>query len=56
MRNHIFIVNGIINEVVKEKKESIQVHIYDLIKAFEKINLEFAMNDLCYTLKEHKIN
>ena len=56
VRNHIFVVNGIINEVIRKKKESVQKHIYDLVKAFDKINLQFSMNDLYDTIDEGKRN
>ena len=56
VRNHVFVVNGIINEVIKDKKVPIQIQIYDLIKAFDKINLEFAMNDVYDTIEEDKRN
>ena len=35
IRNHLFIIYGIINSVVKGEIESVDIQIYDLVKAFD---------------------
>ena len=46
VKDHLFIVHGIIHSVVKEKKESIDIQIYDLEQAFDSLWLEDCMIDL----------
>ena len=45
IRNHLFVVYGVINDVLKKKKGCIDVQIYDLIKAFDNLWLEDTIND-----------
>ena len=45
IRNHLFILYGIINSVLKGESESVDVQIYDLVKAFDVLWLEDSMND-----------
>ena len=46
-RNNIFIVNGIIHDVMSsKKKEAISLQIYDYKQMFDAINLEQAASDL----------
>ena len=54
VRNHLFIIYGIINAVNKEKKESIHIEIYDLVKAFDSLSWEESANDLYETIDEDK--
>ena len=56
VRNHLFIIYGIVNAVVKEKKESVHLKIYDLVKAFDSLELEETSNDLYTTIDEDKRN
>ena len=35
IKNHLFIVYGIINSVLKGESESVDIQIYDLVKAFD---------------------
>ena len=46
IRNHLFIVYGIINHVLQGKGEPLDVGIYDIAKCFDSIWLEEAMNNL----------
>ena len=46
VRNHLFIVYGIINSVLREKKESIDIIIYDIVQAFDSLWLQDCMNDI----------
>ena len=46
-RNNIFIVNGIIHDVMSsKKKEAVALQIYDYKQMFDAINLEQAANDI----------
>ena len=46
-KNNIFIVNGIIHEVLKKKKnKSVVLQIYDYSQMFDSIDLEQAMSDI----------
>ena len=44
--DHLFVVYGIINNVVNEKEDEIDIEIYDLEKAFDKLNLKDCLNEL----------
>ena len=52
VRNHLFIIHGIINHILKEKKCCVDLHIYDLIKAFDALWVADSMNNLWDTLPE----
>ena len=45
IKNHLFILYGIINSVLKGESESVDIQIYDLVKAFDVLWLEDCMND-----------
>ena len=45
-RNNIFILNGIIHEENKRKKEPIMFQIYDYAQMFDSINLQEAISDI----------
>ena len=45
IRNHLFIVYSVINEVLRKKDICIDIQIYDLIKAFDNLWLEDSLND-----------
>ena len=46
VRDHLFIVYGIIQSVLKEGKHCIDLQIYDLVQAFDSLWLKDCMNDL----------
>ena len=46
IKNHLFIVYGIINSVLVEEKSCIDIQVYDLVKAFDRLWLDECMNDL----------
>ena len=46
VKNHLFIVYGIINSVIREEKFSLDIQIYDLVQAFDSLWLEDCMNDI----------
>ena len=51
-KDHLFIVYGIISSVVNEKEESIDLQIYDIEKAFDKLNLKDTLNELVEDLPD----
>ena len=55
IKNHLFIIYGIINSVLKGESESecIDIQIYDLVKAFDVLWLDDCMNDVWDTLPDH---
>ena len=50
IKNHLFIIYAIINSVVKGESESVDIQVYDLVKAFDVLWLEDSMNDVWDTL------
>ena len=47
IREHIFIINGIMNDVVNNKEtEEIDIEIYDIAKCFDKLEYHNTANDL----------
>ena len=46
IRNHIFVLNGIINEVINQKKTGIDITILDYRQCFDSLWMEEVMNDL----------
>ena len=46
IRNHIFILNGVINEAVNNKKIGIDIEIMDYKQCFDSMWLEETINDL----------
>ena len=53
IKNHLFIVHGIINSVVQGNRGCVDIQIYDLVKAFDALWVEDCMNDLWDTLPAH---
>ena len=52
IKNHLFVVYGIMNSVIYEEKSSIDICVYDLEKAFDTLWIEDCLNDLHDTLSE----
>ena len=50
IRNHLFIIHGIINAVVKGDTEPVDIQIYDIEKCFDALWLDECMNDLYDTV------
>ena len=46
VQNHIFIINGIINEAIRTKSKSIEIQIMDYSQCFDSLSLEECINDL----------
>ena len=45
-KDHLFIIHGVINSVIRGKEDPIDLQIYDLEKAFDALWLEDCLNDL----------
>ena len=54
IKNHLFVVYGIINSIFKEEKSCIDIGIYDIEKAFDGLWLDDVMNDLYDTLPSNQ--
>ena len=46
IRNHLFVLNGIINDVLVKKDESVDIQILDYRQCFDSMWLEESINDL----------
>ena len=56
IKNHLFVLYGIINFVLKESKTGVDICIYDIKKCFDSLWLEDVLNDFYETLPEEKWN
>ena len=56
IRNHLFIVYGIINSVVNNESPPVDLQFYDLKQCFDAMWLEESMNDLCSTIPRNEWN
>ena len=54
IRNHLFMVYGIINDVHNGKSACIDIQIYDLVQAFDALWLEDCMNDIFDAVSKEK--
>ena len=54
VRNHLFIVYGVIQNVLREGSGFVDIQIYDLIQAFNALWLEDCMNEIYDCLPEFK--
>ena len=48
IKNHLFIIYGVINSVLKGENACIDIQIYDLVKAFDVLWLADSMNPRYY--------
>ena len=46
IRDHLFVVNAVLNDVTKSKKEDIDIQIYDVKKCFDKLWFSETQNDI----------
>ena len=46
IKDHLLIIHGVINSVIRGKEDPIDIQIYDLIKAFDALWLEDCLNDI----------
>ena len=52
IKNHLFIVYAVINDVLRSKSQCIDLQIYDLVKAFDVLWLTDSFNSLWDTLPD----
>ena len=45
IRDHLFVVNAVLNDASKNKEEDLDIHIYDVEKCFDKMWYEETAND-----------
>ena len=50
IRNHLFIIYGIINSVSRGESKSVDLNLYDLVQCFDSMWLDEAMNNLYDTI------
>ena len=55
-KDHLFVLYGVMNSVFNGKEEDINVNIYDIEKAFDKLFLKESLNDMYDNLSESKRN
>ena len=46
IRDHLFVINGILNEAVQKKNKNIDIQIVDIEKCFDKMSFKETANDL----------
>ena len=56
IKDHILVMNGIINSVIKGKGDEIDIQIFDIEKAFDSLWLENCLSDTYDSLSEHNRN
>ena len=54
VRNHLFIIHGIINSVIQGESGCIDVQVYDLVQAFDALWLDDCINDVYDALPDDK--
>ena len=54
VKNHLFIVHGVINSVINGKEECVDIHFYDLQQAFDALWLADCMIDIFDTIPSDK--
>ena len=56
VKDHLLIIHGVINSVVRGNEECIDIQVYDLEKAFDALWLEDCLNDIFDNLPEDNQN
>ena len=56
IKNHLFMIYGIINSVVKGKEECVDIQIYDIEKAFDALWLADCFNDMYDSLPSNQLD
>ena len=56
IKNHLFMIYGIINSVLKGKEDCVDIQIYDIEKAFDGLWLQDCMNDVFDSISEKNKN
>ena len=54
IKNHLFVIYGIINSILVEGYSCVDISIYDLVKAFDRLWLEDCMIDLYDSLPQEQ--
>ena len=54
IKNHLFVVYGVINSVLNEEKSCIDIQVYDLVQAFDSLWLEDCMIDMYDSLPSNQ--
>ena len=54
IRNHLFVIYGIINSVIQGEAGCVDIQIYDLVQAFDALWLEDCLNDVYDALPQDK--
>ena len=52
--DHLFVAHGIINSVINGDEDCVDFLVYDVKKAFDKLNLQDTMNDLYDTIAQEE--
>ena len=55
-KDHLFLVYGIMNNVINGDEDSIEIQIYDIEKAFDKLWIQDCLNDLIDIMPEDMVN
>ena len=56
IRDHLLIIHGVINSVIRGKEDPVDIQIYDLEKAFDALWLEDSLNDVYDNLTQENRN
>jgi hypothetical protein len=56
VRNHLFVIHGIVNSVVHGEDDCVDIQIYDLVQAFDALWLDDCMNDIFDAVSENQRN
>ena len=56
IRDHLLILHGVINSVIRGSDECIDIQIYDLVQAFDSLWLQDCLNDIFDTLPDENRN
>ena len=56
IKDHLLIIHGVINSVIKGKEDPVDIQIYDLEKAFDALWLEDCLNDIFDNIPTEKQN
>ena len=54
IKNHLFVVYGVMNSYIKEEKSCLDIQIYDLVQAFDSLWLDDCLNDIYDSLPEEE--
>ena len=55
-KDHLFLVYGIMNAVINGDEDPIEIQIYDIEKAFDKLWIQDCLNDLIDVIPENIVN